>query len=240
MPEVPEQPRRPRPKKARPPASGAAERAARPGREPAPAARGKRDTAARKAAAPRRGAAEPAAGGGRPPPGQGGSGGGSGGGKSGKPGKSGASGGAGTPGGSGGGARGGRPRPALTSRAAILALVICVIALSLAYPLREYLAQRARIAELREEQARAQQSVEQLRERREQLQDPTFIERAARTRLHYQYPGERAYVVVSQDDEQEEQQAEGTGEPWFTRLWLSVLEADRPQGSGGDPGGRPR
>ncbi|MDA0566215.1 septum formation initiator family protein [Streptomonospora sp. S1-112] len=263
MPEVPEQPRRPRPKKARPPASGAAERPARPGRDPAPAARGGRDATEPSAKGRTGGAAKPGAtgkpggagksggagkagsAGGNATSGKSGKSGKSGGaaksGASGGNGKSGGSGGAARPPGSGGGARGGRPRPALTSRAAILALVICVIALSLAYPLREYLAQRARIAELREEQARAQQNVEQLQERREQLQDPTFIERAARTRLHYQYPGERAYVVVSEADEQDEQETEGSGEPWFTRLWLSVLEADRPQEPGGDePGGPTR
>ncbi|MFD0777112.1 septum formation initiator family protein, partial [Streptomonospora algeriensis] len=127
------------------------------------------------------------------------------------------------------GSGGGRSRPALTSRAAILALVICVIALSLAYPLREYLAQRARIAELREEQAQTEQAVGELRERREELRDPAFIEREARTRLHYQYPGERAYVVVSDKDEKDADADAGSGEPWFTRLWQSVLEADSPQ-----------
>nr|WP_255430018.1 septum formation initiator family protein [Streptomonospora sp. PA3] len=117
----------------------------------------------------------------------------------------------------------------MTSRAAILALVICVIALSLAYPLREYLAQRARIAELREEQAQTEQAVNELQQRREELQDPAYIEREARTRLHYQYPGERAYVVVSDEDEKDAGADAESTEPWFTRLWKSVLEADRPQ-----------
>ncbi|WP_242677072.1 FtsB family cell division protein [Streptomonospora litoralis] len=132
-------------------------------------------------------------------------------------------------GGKGSGSGGGRSRPALTSRAAILALVICVIALSLAYPLREYLAQRARIAELREEQAQTEQAVADLRERREELRDPAYIEREARTRLHYQYPGERAYVVVSDEDDQGADGGADSGEPWFDRLWKSVLEADKPK-----------
>ncbi|KIH97956.1 septum formation inhibitor [Streptomonospora alba] len=117
----------------------------------------------------------------------------------------------------------------MTSRAAILALVICMIALSLAYPLREYLAQRARIAELREEKAQTEQAVDELRERREHLKDPAYIEREARTRLHYQYPDERAYVVVSDEDQQDAAADAGSGEPWFTRLWQSVLEADSPK-----------
>ncbi|MFC4867411.1 septum formation initiator family protein [Streptomonospora arabica] len=137
------------------------------------------------------------------------------------------------------GSGGGRTRPAFTSRAAILALVICVIALSLAYPLREYLAQRARIAELREEKAQTEQAVADLQERSKQLKNPAYIEREARTRLHYQYPGERAYVVVSDSDDQDADAAAGSGEPWFTRLWKSVLEADSPEQGGSASEGRP-
>jgi cell division protein FtsB len=121
-----------------------------------------------------------------------------------------------------------RARPALTSRAAVLALVVCVIALSLAYPLREYVAQRAEIAQLREEQDRAQQSVADLQERSEQLRDPLYIEREARDRLHYRYPGERTYVVISGADEPAEDPAVTSDEPWFTRLWQSVKAADAP------------
>ncbi|ASU82486.1 septum formation inhibitor [Nocardiopsis gilva YIM 90087] len=121
----------------------------------------------------------------------------------------------------------GRIRPALTSRAAILGLVICVIALSLAYPLREYITQRAEIARLQEQRSRAQESVSELKKRKEQLQDPTYIEREARTRLHYQYPGERAYVVIPADrGEQTDDGDPAPAEPWFTKLWKSVKGAD--------------
>ncbi|MDA2811255.1 septum formation initiator family protein [Nocardiopsis sp. RSe5-2] len=130
--------------------------------------------------------------------------------------------------GSGSGGRRGL-RPALTSRAAILALVVCAIALSLAYPLREYVAQRSEIAQLQDELAERKEGVEDLQERREQLRDPDHIEREARTRLHYQYPGEQAYVVVSGDDpEYGEQGGEGPEDPWFTKLWKSVEAADDP------------
>lgn len=120
-------------------------------------------------------------------------------------------------------------RPALTSRAAILALVVCAIALSLASPLREYFAQRSEIAQLREEREQTRQKVEELRERREQLQDPDYIERAARSRLHYQYPGERSYIIVSDTEgDGGEDDSEEASQPWFTRLWKSVREADEP------------
>ncbi|WP_435111450.1 FtsB family cell division protein [Nocardiopsis synnemataformans] len=121
----------------------------------------------------------------------------------------------------------------LTSRAAILALVMCVIALSLAYPLREYIAQRAQLAELREERARMEQSVRDLRQREEEMTQDSYVEREARVRLHYQYPGETAYIVIPPDSEDEDEADTGPSEPWFTALWRSVEEADSPPSDDG-------
>ena len=116
----------------------------------------------------------------------------------------------------------------LTSRAAILALVVCVIALSLAYPLREYVAQRSQIAQLQEERARMEENVHELRSRVQALGTDEYIEREARLRLHYQYPDETAYIVVRPESEAESGVEAGPGEPWFTALWRSVREADDP------------
>ncbi|WP_017590689.1 FtsB family cell division protein [Nocardiopsis ganjiahuensis] len=117
----------------------------------------------------------------------------------------------------------------LTSRAAILALVVCVIALSLAYPLREYVIQRSQIAQLQDERARMEENVAELQEREEALSEADYVEREARARLHFQYPDETAYIVIRPDSESEAETdpAEPT-EPWFTQLWRSVEEADSP------------
>jgi len=120
--------------------------------------------------------------------------------------------------------------PALTGRAAVLALLVCVIALSLAYPLREYIAQRAQIAQLKEERERTREAVEELTERYEELQDPAYIEREARSRLHYQYPGEQTYIVIGGTAEEEGEERDGPSDPWFVELWDSVAEADQPRG----------
>lgn len=120
-------------------------------------------------------------------------------------------------------------RPALTSRAAILAVVVCAITLSLAYPLREYISQRGEIVELREEQAAYQDSITDLEGRQEQLDDPRHLERAARERLHYQHPDEETYVVLDGQDSEDDADSEGSGEPWYTALWESVLRADSAQ-----------
>ncbi|WP_160050642.1 MULTISPECIES: septum formation initiator family protein [unclassified Nocardiopsis] len=116
----------------------------------------------------------------------------------------------------------------LTSRAAILALVVCVIALSLAYPLREYVAQRAQIAELRQERERMEESVGRLRQREEELSRDSYVEREARARLHYQYPDEIAYIVIRPDAEGDAEDEDGPRQPWFLTLWRSVQEADSP------------
>ena len=122
-----------------------------------------------------------------------------------------------------------RVRPMLTSRAAILALVVCVIALSLAYPLREYVMQQSQIAQLQDERARMEENVAELQEREAALSDEEYVEREARARLHFQYPDETAYIVIRPDSESEAEAdpAEPT-EPWFTQLWRSVEEADSP------------
>lgn len=120
-------------------------------------------------------------------------------------------------------------RPMLTSRAAILALVVIVIALSLAYPLREYVMQRAQIAQLQDDRARMEANVEELREREEALNEDAYVEREARARLHYQYPDETAYIVIRPESEGEERvDPSEPRDPWFTELWRSVEEADRP------------
>jgi cell division protein FtsB len=136
-----------------------------------------------------------------------------------------------------------RPRPAedrpaggassrghLTSRAAILAIVMCAIALSLAYPVREYIAQRREIAGLRHQERVAERQVEELALRKRRLGDKSYIEREARRRLHYCMPGEKCYVLLDGSPP-----AGGPGTravsprtpPWYATLWRSVEAADR-------------
>src|SRR3954447_26018309 len=73
-------------------------------------------------------------------------------------------------------------RARLTSRAAILAVVACAIALSLAYPLREYIAQRREIAQLRVQQRQEQEQVDELTRQKQRLGDESYIRREARRR----------------------------------------------------------
>ncbi|MDH2428766.1 septum formation initiator family protein [Sphaerisporangium sp. TRM90804] len=126
-----------------------------------------------------------------------------------------------------------RKRPQLTGRAAILAVVVCAVAMSLAYPVREYVAQRRQIAQLERQQADALKHLQALGERSRQLDDPAYIRRQARARLHYCGTGEKCYVVL--DSEAKAKPAKpGTARrdnaPWYQTLWESVEAADRGTG----------
>jgi cell division protein FtsB len=123
-----------------------------------------------------------------------------------------------------------RPLPAdrarFTSRAAVLAVVICAIALSLAYPVREYIAQSRQIDQL---QAQRQMMLSQLaslgREQRH-LNDPAYVEQLARDRLHFCMTGQTCYVIIG-GAAPGSASAQAAGTPWYGRLWHSVQEADR-------------
>ncbi|MDQ1602082.1 MAG: hypothetical protein QOD68_3556 [Actinomycetota bacterium] len=121
-----------------------------------------------------------------------------------------------------------RRRSNLTGRAAVLALVVCLLAISLAYPLREYLAQRGDIAGYRDKVTEQEGRVAELRRQHARWSDQAYVEAQARERLHYVMPGETSYVVLEADDTPapdgavEPETAAAARSPWFTDLWRSV------------------
>ena len=126
-----------------------------------------------------------------------------------------------------------RDRPNLTGRAAMLALVVCLLAISLAYPLREYLSQRSDIGHLRAEVGQQQKRVAALEKAKARWNDPAYVEAQARERLHYVMPGETSYVVLGADEALNPDGVvrrlprEADRKPWFTDLWHSVEAAGK-------------
>jgi len=124
----------------------------------------------------------------------------------------------------------------LTTRAAVLGLVLCALVVSAALPLREFLSQRADIRHLEQSQAAAKTRVTALEEQKARLADPDYVAALARDRLHFVRPGETAYVVIAPDapaaapkDARRAQSAPtGPEAPWYSQLWGSVRSADRP------------
>ena len=112
-------------------------------------------------------------------------------------------------------------------RAAMLAAVVCVLALSVAVPLRNYVSQRSELAAVHEQQLIMADKVTELERRRALLSDPRHVQAQARERLRYVRPGEAPYVVQLPPG-QITAAAAGTGDAvaprqlWYGRLWKSI------------------
>jgi cell division protein FtsB len=128
-----------------------------------------------------------------------------------------------------------RPQPAdrarFTSRAAVLAVVICAVALSLAYPVREYIAQSRQIDQLQAERQMTLAQLRSLEREQQRLSDPAYVEQLARDKLHFCLTGQTCYVIIGGPGSGAAS-ARAAGTPWYDRLWHSVQQADR-----GRPGG---
>jgi cell division protein FtsL len=115
----------------------------------------------------------------------------------------------------------------LTGRAAVLAVVVCAIALSLAYPVRAYMAQREQIDQLVTQQQTMLTQVKNLQAEQAKLGEKSYIEQLARQELDMCLPGTQCYVV-----EGSQPLINGTRPPqagpasWYAKLWQSVDQAD--------------
>lgn len=125
-----------------------------------------------------------------------------------------------------------RPPAGLTGRALLLGLVVCALVLSLAYPIREYVAQRSEIAALEQSAREGQARVDALEDLQRRLQDPAYIRAQARERLKYAMPGDRVFIVVDGQPgprvaaEPAQTAAPADGDSWLERLGESVRRAD--------------
>ncbi len=115
----------------------------------------------------------------------------------------------------------------LTGRAAVLAVVICAIALSLAYPVREYIAQRQQIDQLLAQQQTVSAQVQALQQQDTKLSQTWYVEQEARAQLHMCFPDEQCYEVISgQPAPQSASHQQSPSDPWYSKLLQSVKRAD--------------
>jgi cell division protein FtsB len=124
-------------------------------------------------------------------------------------------------------------RPLFTGRAVLLGGLVLLLALTLAGPVRGFLAGRAQIAQLAAEGQAQEQRIAQLRAELRQQSDPAYVARQARSRLTYVLPGDRLIVVVGGTTPGA---AAGAGPattgrtrvalPWYEGLMQSVATAD--------------
>lgn len=112
---------------------------------------------------------------------------------------------------------------ASSGRTAIVVALIIVLVAMLGLPLRSWIVQRAEIRGLESQISEVRTDLRQLRAEREQWRDPNFIERQARERLNYVYPGDVGLVVVGGQDAPKQQAQD---QAWYAKLWRSVEAAD--------------
>jgi cell division protein FtsB len=111
-----------------------------------------------------------------------------------------------------------------TRRAAILALVVCGLALSVVVPLRNYVSQRQELSAVTQRQEALTAEVASLSAEKARLADPAEVEAQARSRLGFVVPGEVPYVVQLPSAPVGPLAAHGGGAPWYRTLWRQVAE----------------
>ena len=101
--------------------------------------------------------------------------------------------------------------------------------LSLAYPVREYIAQRQQIDQLLAQQQTMTTQVKALQAQNSKLAQTWYIEQEARDELHMCFPQEQCYEVVSgQPAKASVAKPQAVADPWYAKLWESVQNADTP------------
>jgi cell division protein FtsB len=124
-----------------------------------------------------------------------------------------------------------RRRPLFTGRAVLLGGLVLLLALTLAGPIRQYVAGRAELVRLAAEGRQFDQREADLRKQLARQSDPAYAERQARERLTYVLPGDRLVIIA--DGEATDGDA-GTVPatvaadpvPWYEGLLDSVRTAD--------------
>lgn len=126
----------------------------------------------------------------------------------------------------------------LTGRAAVLAVVLVVLMVSFALPLRSWFAQRGALDALRADIASDQQAIGELERQLERWDDPRYVEAQARERLRWVKPGDIGFIVIGEDPaDPADPSLDAAAGLWWQRLWSSVEEVD--QGTAPDPSGDP-
>jgi hypothetical protein len=118
--------------------------------------------------------------------------------------------------------------------------VLCGIALSLAYPVREYISQRKQIDQLLAANHRINGQKKLLQAEYRMLHSPVFIEAQARDRLHMCLPNQTCYEIIGSATKPKAVAAKVTAVPWYARMWSSVQVANSQSANSREPGaGKP-
>lgn len=117
----------------------------------------------------------------------------------------------------------------VSGRAAALGVLLLMLTLAYAYPVRVYLAQQAQIDQLRSAQAAQRARIEGLKEQIARWSDPNYIITQARVRLQLVRKGELLYVVQA-EPAPTDQPTTPADSSWSSQLWSNIQGADDPDG----------
>ena len=127
----------------------------------------------------------------------------------------------------------------LTSRAAVLVLVVAVLMVSYASSMKAFLQQRAHINDLQAQIADREKNIDALEAEKGRWDDDAYVEQQARARLGYVMPGEKTYLVLDEngnalrpasDLDDPADVISSTPTPWWSDAWASVeLAGDPPK-----------
>lgn len=122
--------------------------------------------------------------------------------------------------------------PSRTSgRTLVLVGSLIAVAVMLAVPIRSWMTQQARLADLSAEIEQARWSVSDLESQKQNWQDEEFVEQQARERLNMVRPGEMGLIVLDPDLKPDvARPEEAPADNWYGRLWESAQQP-RPVGA---------
>ena len=118
----------------------------------------------------------------------------------------------------------------ISGRSLAFATVLVVLAITLAPPLHSFFAQRAQIDAYKAQLAASQATLQEAEKELTQWSDSNYVASQARIRLHYVFPGEREYVVLTNTSPTAAKTVpvapiEGVapgGTPWYSRLITTI------------------
>ncbi|MCE9516503.1 MAG: septum formation initiator family protein [Mycobacterium sp.] len=119
-------------------------------------------------------------------------------------------------------------------RAVIMAVLVCVLALTIAGPVRTYFAQRTEMKQLAASEKSLRAQIAELEGQKAKLADPVYIAAQARDRLGFVMPGEIPYQVqlpagaTGAPEAGPQAEIAPSGDPWYAALWHTI--ADTPHG----------
>jgi cell division protein FtsB len=118
---------------------------------------------------------------------------------------------------------------AVSSRAGILSVLVLLILVSLAIPIKNLLDQQSRISQLQQRQEANVELISKLQDEVKRWQDPAFVRAQARARLHYVMPGEVGYIVLEAEQVPQvlpsSQMSITSSSAWYSTMWRSLEDA---------------